>query len=134
MENSKTVGERSEAKVLAMFLRLGKTVLLPFGDNQRYDLVVEEDGEFTRVQCKTGRIKNRAIHFDTCSSQSHRGKGKLDYRGQADQFGVYVPDLDKVYLVPVKDVGHTAATLRLTPPKNNQGTGVRWAHDYELSS
>ena len=37
MENSKAVGEKSEAVVLANFLLKGWVVLQPFGDNQRYD-------------------------------------------------------------------------------------------------
>lgn len=39
--NSKSIGERSEAMALAHFLQLGWVVLLPFGDNQRYDLVID---------------------------------------------------------------------------------------------
>ncbi|MBT5636233.1 MAG: hypothetical protein HOJ23_11670 [Gammaproteobacteria bacterium] len=131
-KSPKTIGERSEGMVLAALLRAGKVVLQPFGDNQRYDLVVDEDGKFIRVQCKTARLKNGALAFDTCSSQTHRGKGKQDYRGQADLFGVYSPDRDAVYLVPVEDVGVTQARLRLSKPRNGQSKGVRFAADYLL--
>jgi len=133
MINPKTIGERSEGMVLAALLRAGKVVLQPFGDNQRYDLVIEDDRKFVRVQCKTGRIKGGAVLFDTCSSQAHRGRGKKDYRGQADVFGVYCPERDEVYLVPVDDVGRTSATLRLEPPKNGQTKGVRLAVEYLLN-
>ena len=133
VESPKTIGERSEGMVLAALLRAGKVVLQPFGDNQRYDLVVDDDGTFIRVQCKTGRLKNGAIYFDTCSSQAHRGRGKQDYRGQADVFGVYFPDRDEVYLVPVEEVGRNLGVLRLVPPKNGQTKGVRMAASYLLS-
>ena len=134
-KSPKTIGERSEGMVLAALLRAGKVVLQPFGDNQRYDLVVDEDGRFIRVQCKTARWTGPgALTFDTCSSQSHRGKGKQDYRGQADVFGVYAPDLDEVYIVPVDDVGVTAATLRTENPKNGQTKKVRFASDYLIHS
>ena len=56
--NSKDVGEISEGMVLAALLRARKIVLRPFGDNQRYDLVVDEDGTFVRIQCKTARLKD----------------------------------------------------------------------------
>jgi hypothetical protein len=36
-------------------VRRGYSVLLPFGVNQRYDLVLDLDGRFVRAQCKTGR-------------------------------------------------------------------------------
>jgi len=128
----KTIGERSEGMILAALLRAGKVVLSPFGDNQRYDLVVDEDGTFIRIQCKTGRVKDGALEFVTCSSQAHRGKGTQNYRGQADLFGVYSPDLDKVYLVPVGEVGTRQANLRLRPPRNGQVKNVRMAQDYEI--
>jgi hypothetical protein len=40
--------------------------------------------------------------------------------------------VDKVYLIPVDQVGITRTHLRLAPPKNNQEKYVRWAKDYEL--
>jgi hypothetical protein len=53
MVNTKAIGEVSEAVILAEFLKAGFPVLLPFGDNQRYDMVIEVSGRFLRVQCKT---------------------------------------------------------------------------------
>jgi hypothetical protein len=132
MSNTKAVGERSEGMVLAALLRAGKVVLQPFGDNQRYDLVVDDKGRFLRLQCKTGRFKDGAILFDACSSQAHRGKGKQDYRGQIEMFAVYYPDMDTVYMVPVEDVGRTSGRLRLEAPKNGQSKGIRLADSYLL--
>lgn len=127
--NPKAVGERSEAMILAALLRAGAVVLQPFGDNQRYDLVVDVEGEFLRVQCKTARRKGEALLFNTCSSQAHRGKGRRDYAGQVELFGVYSPDTDRCYLVPVEEVGTTEAALRLKPSRTNSS---RLATDYEL--
>ena len=130
--NTKAVGEKSEGMILAALLRADKVVLQPFGDNQRYDLVVDEGGRFIRVQCKTGNLKKGVIMFKSCSTHYHRGKGFTSYRGQADVFGVYVPALDKTYMVPVEDVPEQRAHLRLEPPKNRQKKGVRLAAQYEL--
>jgi hypothetical protein len=79
--NSKTIGEKSEGMILARLLYHNKIVLRPFGDNQRYDLVVDDNNKFIRIQCKTGKLINGAVKFSTCSSQGHRGKGKQHYRG-----------------------------------------------------
>jgi hypothetical protein len=133
MPSPKTVGERSEAVILARLLLAGRVVLQPFGDNQRYDLVMDEDGKFTRIQCKTGRVRNGVVKFNACSSHYHRGKGWSDYKGQVELFGVYVPELDKVYFVPVDEAGSHMVHLRLEPPKNGQAKGVRLASDYEFS-
>jgi hypothetical protein len=60
-------------------------------------------------------------------------KKKSGYRERADWFGVYSPDTGKVYMISVWDAPNASnMILRLTPPKNNQGKGVKWAKDYEL--
>ena len=48
------VGHRTEAAILSELVRRGYAVLLPFGVNQRYDLVLDLEGRFVRAQCKTG--------------------------------------------------------------------------------
>lgn len=132
--DTNAIGDISESAIITRFLQLGYTVLTPYGGNQRYDLVIEDsEGQFCRVQCKTGRLENGAIHFDTAN---HNVTGKKrdwrHYRGQCDYFAVYCGDLGKAYLVPVDQVGRTRAHLRIELPKNNQEKYVRWAKDYEL--
>src|SRR5262245_14325977 len=112
--------------ILAALLQAGMVVLQPFGDNQRYDLVVDENGEFFRIQCKTASLQKGCLVFPACSSYTHHGKGKRSYRGQIELFGVYSPDLQKVYLIPVDEVGESHVYLRLTPPLNSQKTGIRY--------
>lgn len=130
--NPKAIGERSEGQVIAAFLRLGRAVLLPFGDNQRYDCVIEDGGKFSRVQCKTGRIKEGCVQFDCCSSSFHRGGTKRSYKGEVDYFAVYCPDNDTCYLIEVEACGNTKASLRLDPVKHGQIKNIRWAKDFVL--
>ncbi len=53
-----SIGDITEAAIIAQFLQLGFIVLTVYGGNQRYDLVIEDaDGQFWRVQCKTARIR-----------------------------------------------------------------------------
>jgi PD-(D/E)XK endonuclease len=140
-QNPKAVGEQSEAIIIAKLPGVGYRVLTPFGDNRRYDLVIEDaDKQFWRVQCKTAWIKNEGalIEFATASSYYHTKAGRTehgrrDYRGQIDYFAVYSPDTEKVYLVPIGHVeATTSARLRLVQTKNKQEKNVRWAKDYEI--
>lgn len=131
--NTKSIGDISEVMVMAALLRCGAAVLKPVGDNQRYDLVVDLDGCFSRVQCKTGRLKDGRIAFPTCSSYAHRGRVGKGYLGEADVFGIYCPENDRVYLVPVEQCGGRMAHLRCDPTKNGQTSGVRLASEYEVS-
>jgi PD-(D/E)XK endonuclease len=136
-QNHKAIGERSEANIIAKLSEAGYYVLRPFGDNLRYDLVIEDaDGRFWRIQCKTGWMdkSKSVIKFATASSYNHtmRNKGWKHYRGQCEYFAVYCPENKGAYLVPVDQVGMTQAMLRLVPTVNKQEKGVRWAKNYEL--
>jgi PD-(D/E)XK endonuclease len=130
-------GDISEAAIITRLLQSGYIVLTPYGKNHRYDLLIEDaDGQFWRIQCKTGWLEEEqtVIKFATASSYNHtaKQKGWRHYRGQIDFFAVYVEQLEKVYFVPVDTVGTVEATLRLAPTKNKQEKHVRWALDYEL--
>lgn len=137
-QNPKAVGERSEAIIIAKLVEVGYNVLTPFGDNQRYDLVIEDaDGQFWRVQCKTGRSNGEYIEFAPASLYYHTRAGKTthgskSYHGQIDYFAVYCPETKGVYLIPVDHAGASQMNLRLTPTANKQKKRVRWAKDYEI--
>ncbi|MGI0128834.1 MAG: group I intron-associated PD-(D/E)XK endonuclease, partial [Thermoplasmata archaeon] len=83
MAHPKDVGDRSTLAILTVLRELGYGVYMPFGENTRADLILERDGELARVQCKTGRLRGRAIVFAVCSSYGHHRN--LDY------FAVYCP-------------------------------------------
>ena len=137
--NPQIIGDRSCAMILARLLQVFDIVLLPFGENQRYDLVIDTGEDFFRVQCKTGRLRAGAIRFHACSTTYHHPHPRTqfyrqDYRGAADLFGIYCPETDGVYLVPVENVGKNTGCLRVESTKNNQARGIRWAHDYEVKA
>lgn len=136
--HTKTVGDRTEAHLLAALLEHFDTVSLPFGENHRFDMLIEYEGRFLRVQCKTGRLRDGVISFATSSTTYHHPSNqgtrayKHHYRGAADLFGVYCPANNGTYLIPVADVGITQGSLRLTDPRNNQLRAIRWARHYEI--
>ncbi len=128
--NTSTVGTRTEGIVLAALIRAGLTVLLPFGDGHRYDLAVDDGGKLVRVQCKTAVYRQGCVVFKATSQR--RDGTEYGYTGDADVFGVYCPDRDAVYLVPVGDVTSLRVRLRVEHPRNNRVSDVRYASDYEL--
>jgi hypothetical protein len=131
MRDTSSIGNRTEAIVLAALVHAGYRPLIPFGGGHPYDIALDDDGKLTRVQCKTGRLlKEGVVLFPTaswCRDGSYRS-----YQGDVDFFGVYCPDTEQVYLVPIGDVPEKAAHLRVAPTKNGQATGVRWARDYAI--
>ena len=135
----KQLGERAQAHVIAKFLEIGYTVLLPYGDSSRHDLVIEDaEGRFWRVQVKTSWVEKEGyIVFATTSLRSRSTNGRVvysraGYQGQVDYFAVYSHELRKVYLLPVNEVAQTRMHLRLVPSKNKQEKNVHWAADYEI--
>ena len=136
-DHPKAKGDKSTLAVMLALHEIGLPFLVPLGENTRYDLVLELDAKFARVQCKTGRLRNGAVLFATCSCYGHHRNpeaARRDYGGQVDYFAVYCPQTCGVYLVPISEVPNRVSTaLRVTPPRNNQRRFVRLAADYEIA-
>jgi hypothetical protein len=129
-QDTKRVGNVSEAAVLAALLKRGYVVLTPWGDNERYDLVIDNEGTFERVQVKTGRIISGAVVVDAKSVST---KGTNWYHGQVDHIAAYCTELDKCYLVPMVVFGkRRSISLRFEASKNHQSKRVTLAKDFEL--
>ncbi len=131
------IGAITEAKVMTALVEAGKMVWVPCFVVARYDLVIEEPGRFYRVQCKTGRLHCGAVCFRPHSLRAaNRETGWvrriLPYDGEVDYFGIYCPDNDKVYLVPISETTSRGCSLRVAAPRNNQSKRVRWAKDFEV--
>jgi hypothetical protein len=130
---TKRTGNLTEAQVMTALLGAGNNVLVPWGDNQRYDLVMEKAGRLHRVQCKTAYQRfGGSLTFATSSSHNHVNGGKKNYCGEADYFGVYFPKTGRVYLVPVEECGVCYATLRIVEGKARQNRAAKRAEDYEV--
>lgn len=127
-----TIGERAQAQIAAAVMEYGYTILIPFGEGRRYDMVMEKDNHFYRLQCKAGRYKDGVVVFNTCSVHWWARTKRSYTKEEIDFFAVYCRFTGKSYLVPVEDVGTTLGSLRVEPTANNQQKGVRWAEDYEV--
>src|ERR1041384_337159 len=125
-------GNLTEAKILAALVTAGYLVSVPFGEGHKYDFIIDDSVSLRRVQCKTGRVKNGALLFNSYS-QSGNGATKQGYHGLADLFAVLNPENGEVYLVPVEKVGTTGVALSLLPTLNRQVKNVHWAVDYLLT-
>lgn len=126
------IGERAQGVILAEVMKYGYTVLIPFGEGRRYDMVIEKEGQFFRLQCKAGRYINGVIRFNACSSNWFNKTRKPYTREEIDYFAVYCGHTGKTYLVPVEEIASTDGVLRIEPTANNQAKRVRWAKDYEI--
>jgi PD-(D/E)XK endonuclease len=132
-EHPVDVGLRHEALIVSELLRRGLHVLIPHGFNRRYDLVLDLDGRFLRVQCKSARLVDGAVVFRTESIRSNmRGTSRRGYAGEIEYFMAYCPATDQVYAIPIEEVSTATVALRTVPAANNQVVGIRMARDYLL--
>jgi PD-(D/E)XK endonuclease len=117
--------------------RAGYSVFVPFSENLRYDLVIDEGHRLARVQCKTGRLQSGAVRFRACSSYAHHPNPKVikrDYLGEIDYFGVYCVETHVVYLVPIESAQvRRECALRVAPTRNGQKEGIRRAADFAIA-
>ncbi|ELY98428.1 group I intron-associated PD-(D/E)XK endonuclease [Natrialba asiatica] len=118
--STKQTGDETEAKVMSWLIAAGYTVSVPFGDNEKYDLVLDTGAELVRVQCKTGwREEDGAVlRFKTTSKTTVDGTvTRVDYGETINAFAVRCPVTDKLYWVPVEEAGSKSTYLRLKSPK-----------------
>jgi hypothetical protein len=134
--DTKSIGDLSEAMVIAVLVRHGYLISIPFGENHRYDLIADDGERLLRIQVKTGRLRDGIIKFACSSMHYHRRTGRLacrSYFGQIEYLAVFCPGTGKVYLVPESELVATQGHLRIAPPRNRQARKIRWAAEYELA-
>ena len=129
-------GAVAEAAIALEATRHGIYVLRPTMEGRRYDLVFDVDHRFWRVQCKWAQVRNDVVVLPTRTCRhTPNGYVRTTYNAaEIDLLAAYCGDLDRCYLVPVRDVaGQSMLHLRLAPARNNQVVGVKFAADYEFS-
>ena len=95
-------GDITEVECILSFLKLGFKVSIPYGEDTKYDLILDVGNKLFKVQCKTSK--------EIKSSRGFNGK---------------------CYVVPV-NLCHNERTLRFDVPANNQLKNVLFAQDYEV--
>ena len=124
LENNKDKGRFGLAMAIAYFTSEGYTISTPLNDTQWYDLIIEQNGKFSTVQCKCTGSANNAISLRSCGGtkgetyDSVLNHSELDYLFCVDING-------NMFVIPMSEIrasGNTKQiTLRTEPTKNNQG-------------
>ncbi|UPV76176.1 group I intron-associated PD-(D/E)XK endonuclease [Halorussus limi] len=135
--NPSRKGDETEATILGRLMQAGVSVSVPFGDSDRYDLVVDDRTRRYRVQCKTGSWVDGTVRFNLYSSTTDsEGRVDADYTpDEIDAYAVYSPDTDSVYWVPIEATGSGEMRLRVEDhhPKVPKSR-INWASEYALSN
>ena len=135
--NSKRIGNIGEAKVLAKFVEMGIPIYIPFGDDEKADLIAEFDGKLNKIQVKTSiKSKNGCSIFDLTSSTAHRtnGERRKYLNSEIDYFALYSLDRDKIYLMKVPDNPMSAITIRFEDTKSGMKSRVNYKSDFLIEN
>ena len=121
---NKQKGNVGEAKCLAKMIELGVHVSLPFGDNERYDMIIEHNGHLEKIQVKYSSVQDSdgSTCFTLCSSTNHTtNKHYTTYENDIDAFLLYNVRTDEVYYLPIDMVKNKKSiTIRTTTSRNGQ--------------
>lgn len=127
------LGALAEANVKARYTELGYTVLVP-EVTKAYDIVVEKNSDFERVQIKYGRYKNGAVRADlTWGSINSNGRSSYGYSEKdIDKFAVWNDETEEVYTLSCGPEAPKSIAFRVEEAKNGQTKGIRFAENFRL--
>jgi hypothetical protein len=128
--HKKTKGAIAELAVAAKLLKEGWSVLFPFGENHRYDLVGEKDGKFLRVQVKYISPSNGSLTI-SCKSSNNWSVDKYTSK-EVDFIAAYDSASGNIYFIPSSKLNSSAIVLRLNAAKNKQKAGINEAREFML--
>lgn len=128
---TKQIGNVGEAIALAGFVQMQIPVYIPFGDNERADLIAEFNGKLQKIQVKTSeKCEDGKVTFSLVSSTVHRKNGvKHVYtKDEIDYFVLYNIETHMLLLVPQERVaGMKAVTFQIEwKPSRNQYEALNW--------
>lgn len=133
MANSKDQGDETEAAIIQRLIASGYSVSIPFGDNDKYDLIVDSGQQLHKIQCKTAwENKENTIRFNTHSQTTQDGEyHENTYDGEIDSFVVRYPGKGTLYWVPISEATEQKMELRFSAEIDHPS--INWAEEYEFS-
>lgn len=125
-------GDATEAAVIAELKQRNVPVSIPFGDNERYDIIIETpEGRPVRIQIKTAHYRDGILEIRGLSQHTNsEGNQYKRYRGDVDYFIGYNNELENIYLLS-EEMVRSRISLRVDEPEQIHGN-INWAEEYEF--
>lgn len=133
---TKQRGNITEMECILAFMKAGYKISIPYGEDCRYDMIVDINNKLYRIQCKTSHALTNpedGFKFKTKSVviTSHGAKESPYNESEIDYFATIYEE--KCYLIPVGESNHEK-TLRFRYPANGQKKGISLAEDYLMEN
>lgn len=118
----KCQGDIAELKFILLNKELGYIVSKPFGEDCKYDVIVDTGEELQRVQVKSTRNKETANRKNcyNCGVCSGHDSKKRYTEDSVDYIAIYVIPENAWYKIPIKEI--KGKTVKLYPHRNTNFT------------
>lgn len=123
---NKIKGNIGEAAILFEFVKRKIPVAIPYGDNERYDLIAQFDGKLNKIQIKycSEETPNDGVVCPCASSYNHTAKrdGWETYtKDEIDYFCFWIAPDNLALIVPMSEIANKKSiTFKRSPSKNGQ--------------
>ncbi len=131
-------GKLTELHCIIDFTNLGYRCLTPVDDGSKYDVVVDLNGRFIRIQCKTAcwatdTAKEKVAFMIHTYSQTTNTKSTTRHKyDESDIDYFYTWFEGQGYLVSIKEASGLTFRWRYEYPSSNQKAGIHIASNYEI--
>lgn len=136
MENTKRIGNLTELQCAMKLYELNCAVSIPFGNSEKYDLIIDKDDKLYKIQ-----VKHANPHYDElneidyiivkCTWEGHNREGYTKHKYQANEIDYFATFFQgKCYLIPQNECSNQKQ-LRIKKPKNNQIKGINFLVNYD---
>ncbi len=126
--DSKLRGEWAELQFMARAAGMGFRIAKPLGDSYRWDVVVEHEFGFRRVQikCTSQRVDNGYL----CGT--YTSKGHLYTASEIDFLAVYVIPEDIWYIIPISTLAGAYHAFLNPHPRRGVGKFEKYREAWDL--
>lgn len=135
MSETSKKGEFGEAIVIADLARKGYKIVIPLGEDWRFDIIGFKNNNLYRFQVKCTESNGEFIKVRASYNKGGNSKSKpIKYtKNDIDFLVAYDITTNKCYYIPAEELGKgkAAVFLRITKPKNGNQFESRLAKDYE---
>lgn len=115
IKNQKRRGEWAELRFMADAAQRGLSVSKPWGESERYDVGVEHNGQFQRVQVKS---LTHCVHQSYRCTVGNCGAFRAYKISDLDFFAIFIVPEELWYIVPVRVALATGRqSICLTPSR-----------------
>lgn len=124
-------GKVSEAAVELDLIKQGFAVLEP-KTKQPFDMVIESENEYKKIQVKSGRLNSGSVitELKRTNMTSSGAQDKFYTSEEVDIYAIYCPELEECFYVPFDEAPKTQLSLRVDEERTKYASEVRWAKDY----